>query len=115
MVGWGLQSHFHVQPNNCVKFVLCCLVVGVVTIVRNCCKSIGSKISNILEIVRQYFLFLISDTSYCSVYISASRYHTEMGLYLIHTCGCLFSNGIKILHRKINLANTANFQKLNIF
>ena len=28
---WGLQSQFHVQPNNCVKVVLCCVVVGVVT------------------------------------------------------------------------------------
>ena len=31
-VGWGLQSHFHVQPNNCVEVVLRCVVVGVVTI-----------------------------------------------------------------------------------
>ena len=32
--GWwvgGLQSHFRVQPNNCVEVVLCCVVVGVVT------------------------------------------------------------------------------------
>ena len=29
--GWGLQSHFCVQPNHCVKVVLCCVVVGVVT------------------------------------------------------------------------------------
>ena len=29
--GWGLQSHFRVQPNNCVEFVLRCVVVGVVT------------------------------------------------------------------------------------
>ena len=26
--GWGLHSHFHVQPNNCVEVVLCCVVVG---------------------------------------------------------------------------------------
>ena len=31
-VGWGLQSHFHVQPNNCVEVVLRCVVVGVLTI-----------------------------------------------------------------------------------
>ena len=30
--GWGLHSHFHVQPNNCVEVVLRCVVVGVVTI-----------------------------------------------------------------------------------
>ena len=29
--GWGLLSHFRVQPNNCVEFVLRCVVVGVVT------------------------------------------------------------------------------------
>ena len=29
--GWGLQSHFHVQPNNCVEVVYRCVVVGVVT------------------------------------------------------------------------------------
>ena len=32
MVGWGLHSHFRVQPNNCVEDVLNCVVVGVVTI-----------------------------------------------------------------------------------
>ena len=32
--GWGLQSHFHVQPKNGVEVVLwlSCVVVGVVTI-----------------------------------------------------------------------------------
>ena len=30
--GWGLQSHFRVQPNNCVEVVLRCALVGVVTI-----------------------------------------------------------------------------------
>ena len=30
--GWGLQSHFRVQPNNCVEVVLRCVVVRVVTI-----------------------------------------------------------------------------------
>ena len=28
---WGLQSHFHVQPNFCVGVVLYCVVVGVAT------------------------------------------------------------------------------------
>ena len=28
---WGLQSHFRVQPNNCVEAVLRCVVVRVVT------------------------------------------------------------------------------------
>ena len=27
--GWGLQSHFRVQPNNCLEVVLRCVVVGV--------------------------------------------------------------------------------------
>ena len=36
-LGWGLQSHFHVQPNNCVEVVLRCVVVGVVT--TKVCKS----------------------------------------------------------------------------
>ena len=33
-VGWGLHSHFCVQPNYSVEVVLwlCCVVVGVVTI-----------------------------------------------------------------------------------
>ena len=31
-MGWGLQSHFHVQPNNCVEVVLRCVIVGVVLI-----------------------------------------------------------------------------------
>ena len=30
-MGLGVQSHFRVQPNNCVEGVLRCLVVGVVT------------------------------------------------------------------------------------
>ena len=30
--GWGVHSHFHVQPNNCVEVVIRCVVVGVVTI-----------------------------------------------------------------------------------
>ena len=29
--GWGLQTHFRVQPNNCAEVVLRCVVVGVVT------------------------------------------------------------------------------------
>ena len=33
VVGWGLQSHFRVQPNNCVEVVLYYVVVGVVTII----------------------------------------------------------------------------------
>ena len=32
LVGWGLQSHFHVKPNHCFEVVLRCVVVGVVTI-----------------------------------------------------------------------------------
>ena len=32
MEWWGLQNHYHVQPNNCVEVVLRCVVVGVVTI-----------------------------------------------------------------------------------
>ena len=31
--GWcGMYSHFHVQPNYSVEVMLCCVVVGVVTI-----------------------------------------------------------------------------------
>ena len=30
-VGWGLQSHFHVQPNHYDEVVLRCVAVGVVT------------------------------------------------------------------------------------
>ena len=33
-MGWGLQSHFRVQPNNCDEVVLRCVVVGVVTIAK---------------------------------------------------------------------------------
>ena len=29
--GWGLQSHFHVQPNHCFEVVLRVVVVRVVT------------------------------------------------------------------------------------
>ena len=29
---WGLQSHFRVQPNNCIEVVLRCVFDGVVTI-----------------------------------------------------------------------------------
>ena len=34
--GWGLHSHFRVQPNYSIDVVLCCvvLVVGVVTIIK---------------------------------------------------------------------------------
>ena len=32
MVWWGLHSPFHVQPNYSVAVMLCCVVVGVVTI-----------------------------------------------------------------------------------
>ena len=31
VVGGGSQSHFRVQPNNCVEVVLYCVVVGTVT------------------------------------------------------------------------------------
>ena len=34
VVGWGLQSHIHVQPNNCVEVVLRCVVFGVVTKIK---------------------------------------------------------------------------------
>ena len=34
-VGWGLQSHFHVQLNHCVEVVFRCVVVGVVTKMKN--------------------------------------------------------------------------------
>ena len=30
--GWGMLSHFRVQPDHCVKVVLRCVMVGVVTI-----------------------------------------------------------------------------------
>ena len=33
---WGLQSHFRVQPNNCVQVVLRCVVVGVLTKSTTC-------------------------------------------------------------------------------
>ena len=29
--GWGMRSHFRVQPNHCVKVMLRCVMVGVVT------------------------------------------------------------------------------------
>ena len=31
--GWGLQSHFNVQPNYSVEVVLPCVIVGVLTII----------------------------------------------------------------------------------
>ena len=31
VVGWGLHSHFHVQPNYSIEVVLRCVVVGVMT------------------------------------------------------------------------------------
>ena len=34
LCGWGLQSHFRVQPNHCVEVVICCVGVGVVTNLR---------------------------------------------------------------------------------
>ena len=38
-MGWGLHTHFHVQPNYSVEVMLwlCCVVVGVVTIYCSCC------------------------------------------------------------------------------
>ena len=33
--GWGLHSHFSVQPNYCVEVVLPCVVVGVGTMNNN--------------------------------------------------------------------------------
>ena len=43
-VGWwdGLHSHFHVKPNYSVEVVLCCVAVGVVTIVSGrVCDGLG--------------------------------------------------------------------------
>ena len=45
-VRWGLQSHFHVQPNNCVEVVLRCVGVGVVTINFSNNKAQPFHISN---------------------------------------------------------------------
>ena len=47
--GWGLQSHFRVQPNNFVEVVLLCVVVGVVTTYSNFCffNSFASKESRV--------------------------------------------------------------------
>ena len=40
--GWGgLHSHFHVKPNRCV--VLCCVGVGVLTIV-NLSKNVQTSV-----------------------------------------------------------------------
>ena len=38
-MGWGLHSHFAVQPNYSVEVVLCFVVVGAVTILA-CVKVI---------------------------------------------------------------------------
>ena len=35
-MGWGLRSHFHVQPNYSIEVVLRCDVVGAVTIHNYC-------------------------------------------------------------------------------
>ena len=56
--------------------------------------KIGSELSIISEIVRQYILFLISDTPYCFVYILASRSHTEVVLHIECSYGCPLSNRI---------------------
>ena len=50
VVGWGgggggVCSHFHAQPNYSVELVLCCVVVGVVTIVTFQTR-IGSSVAN---------------------------------------------------------------------
>ena len=37
--GWGMQSHFHVQPNYSVEVVLRCVVVGVETIANEKSKN----------------------------------------------------------------------------
>ena len=39
--GWGVQSHFRVKPNRCV--VLCCVGVGVLTIV-NLSKNVQTSV-----------------------------------------------------------------------
>ena len=41
--GWGLQSHFRVQPNHCVEVVLRCVVVGVVTTTATSTKQIKNN------------------------------------------------------------------------
>ena len=35
----GVQSNFCVQPNYSIEVVLCCVVVGVVTITEEICKD----------------------------------------------------------------------------
>ena len=46
VVGWGLQSRFRVQLNNCVGVVLRCVVVGVEVV----------KICKILKFLHQMVL-----------------------------------------------------------
>ena len=41
-VGWGLHSHFCVQPNYSAEVVLRCVVVGVVIIILFKCESSSS-------------------------------------------------------------------------
>ena len=48
--GWGLISHFRVQPNHCVEVVLRCVVVGVVTIVRIFSSTIKIFTSKVVSI-----------------------------------------------------------------
>ena len=52
--GWGLQSHFHVQPNHyCVEVVLRCVVVGVVTIlISRHLGAVERRISKEKDVIR---------------------------------------------------------------
>ena len=68
--GWGLQSHFHVQPNYSVEVVLCCVVVGVVTIFRkyifyfstcNCnCDLYNTFVTTLVQAIIKSVIALIS-------------------------------------------------------
>ena len=50
VVGWGLQTHFHVQPKFCVEVVLCCVVVGVVTTgVQSARPKQGPKVNMLVQ------------------------------------------------------------------
>ena len=61
--GWGLLSHFHVQPNYSDEVVLRCVVLGVVTIeskLRIHCFDFGKKLRHLLCVEPQQsdFIFL---------------------------------------------------------
>ena len=48
-MGWGLHSHFFVQPNYSVEVVLRCVVVGVVTIIFFIFASLKKKLLHVLS------------------------------------------------------------------